>query len=51
MKQLTIKAKEVKESIALGLSEIFFKDGFKYKKTINQFEKNRGRLYGNFQSS
>jgi hypothetical protein len=42
MKILTIKAKEVKEAIASGLGNKFKRDGFVYKKTINQFEKIQG---------
>lgn len=42
MKILTIKAKEVKESIASGLMKVFLPDGFNYKKTNNQFEKIKG---------
>ena len=39
MKILTLKAKQIKELIAFGLTDLFEKDGFVYKKTINQFEK------------
>lgn len=42
MKILTVKAKEVKETIASGLKEDFVKEGFVYKKTDNQFEKKQG---------
>lgn len=42
MKILTLKAKQVKELIAFGLTDIFVQDGFTYKKTINQFEKTQG---------
>ena len=46
MKILKLKAKEVKEIIASGLKNEFLKEGFLYKKTINQFE----RINGNYAS-
>lgn len=42
MKLLTIKAKDLKEAIASGLEGFFLRDGFSYKKGINQFEKLNG---------
>lgn len=42
MKILTLKTKEVKESIATGLMKTLIPEGFLFKKTSNQFEKVQG---------
>ena len=39
MNILTLKTKDVKESIATGLMGLLIPDGFSFKKTNNQFEK------------
>jgi hypothetical protein len=42
MKLITLKANQIKQEIALKLNDLFFNEGFVYKKTTNEFRLSKG---------